>query len=153
MAKAKVSIVRCSDYSEKSVLRAVKGAADLLDGMGAFVRTGDRVLIKPNLLSARDPEKAVTTHPSVVKAVIQLVRDAGGVPMVGDSPGIGGLVKVASKAGIYDVVREMNCKLVDFDDVVEIRGSHQGVFKTLEVVIDNGVTGDKQCFFSNAFTY
>ena len=133
MAKAKVSIVRCPDYSEKSVLRAVKGAADLLDGMEAFVRMGDRVLIKPNLLSARDPEKAVTTHPSVVKAVIQLVRDAGGIPMVGDSPAIEGLVKVASKAGIYDVVREMNCKLVDFDDVVEIRGSHQGVFKTLEV--------------------
>ena len=133
MAKAKVSIVRCPDYSEKYVLKMVKCAVDLLDGMDAFVRRGNRVLIKPNLLSARNPEKAVTTHPSVVKAVIQLVRDAGGVPMVGDSPATGGLLKVASKAGIYNVVREMNCKLVDFDDVVEVKGSHQGVFKTLEV--------------------
>ncbi|MFB0507473.1 MAG: DUF362 domain-containing protein [Thermodesulfobacteriota bacterium] len=133
MAKSKVSIIRCQDYSEKSVLKAVKYAVDLLDGMDAFVKGGDRVLIKPNLLSASDPEKAVTTHPSVVKAVIQLVRDAGGVPMVGDSPAIGGLLRVASKAGIYDVVRKMNCRLVDFDDAIEVKGSHQGVFRTVEV--------------------
>ncbi len=133
MAKAKVSIVRSSDYSDKSVLAAVKEAIDLLGGMDAFIERGDRALLKPNLLSARNPQEAVTTHPTVVKAVIQLVRDAGGVPMVGDSPSTGGLVKVASKAGIYDVVREMNCTLVDFDDVMEVKGLHQGVFKTLEV--------------------
>jgi uncharacterized protein (DUF362 family)/Pyruvate/2-oxoacid:ferredoxin oxidoreductase delta subunit len=133
MAKSKVSIVRCQDYSEKSVLKAVKCAVDLLDGMDAFIRRGDRVLIKPNLLVAREPEKAVTTHPSVVKAVIQLVRDAGGVPLVGDSPAIGGFLRVASKAGIYNVVRKMNCGVVDFDDTMEVKGSHQGVFRTLEV--------------------
>lgn len=133
MVKSTVSIVRCQDYSEKSVLKAVKCAVDLLGGMDGFVKGGDRVLIKPNLLVARKPEKAVTTHPTLVKAVIQLVRDAGGVPMVGDSPAIGGLMRVASKAGIYDVVRKMNCRLVDFDDLMEVKGSHQGVFRTLEV--------------------
>lgn len=133
MAKAKVSIVRCPDYSDKSVLRAVREAIDLLGGMNAFVRPGDRVLLKPNLLSAKDPERAVTTHPSVVKAIIQLVVDAGGIPMVGDSPSIGSLVKVASKAGIYDVVREMNCTLVAFDDAVEVKRLHQGVFTKVEV--------------------
>jgi uncharacterized protein (DUF362 family)/Pyruvate/2-oxoacid:ferredoxin oxidoreductase delta subunit len=133
MAKSKVSIVRCQDYSEKSVLEAVRRAIELLGGMDAFVRRGDRALIKPNLLVAREPEKAVTTHPSVVKAVIQLVRDVGGVPMVGDSPGIGGLLRVASKAGIYEVVRQMNCELVDFTDAMKVKGGHQGVFRTLEV--------------------
>lgn len=133
MVKSTVSIVRCQDYSEKSVLKAVTCAVGLLGGMDGFVKGGDRVLIKPNLLVARKPEKAVTTHPALVKAVIQLVRDAGGVPMVGDSPAIGGLMRVASKAGIYDVVRKMNCRLVDFDDLMEVKGSHQGVFRTLEV--------------------
>jgi uncharacterized protein (DUF362 family)/Pyruvate/2-oxoacid:ferredoxin oxidoreductase delta subunit len=133
MAKARVSIVRCPDYSDKSVLTAVKEAVDLLGGLEAFIERGNRVLLKPNLLVAKTPEKAVTTHPSVVKAVIQLVRDAGGVPMVGDSPAIEGLAKVASKAGISDVVREMNCGLVDFDDGVEVKGTHQGVFTRLEV--------------------
>jgi uncharacterized protein (DUF362 family)/Pyruvate/2-oxoacid:ferredoxin oxidoreductase delta subunit len=133
MAKARVSIVRCSDYSEKSVLVAARKAVELLGGMDAFIKRGDRVLLKPNLLVAKTPEKAVTTHPSVVKAVIQLVRDAGGAPMVGDSPAIEGLAKVASKAGISDVVREMHCELVDFDDGVAVKGTHRGVFTRLEV--------------------
>jgi uncharacterized protein (DUF362 family)/Pyruvate/2-oxoacid:ferredoxin oxidoreductase delta subunit len=133
MARARVSIARCPDYSEKSVLEAVRRAIDLLGGMDAFVRRGDRVLIKPNLLVARGPEKAVTTHPSMVQAIIQLVRDSGGVPAVGDSPAIGGLLRVASKAGIYEVVRKMNCELVDFTDAMKVKGGHQGVFRTLEV--------------------
>jgi len=133
MAKARVSIVRCPDYSDKSVLTAVKEATDLLGGLEAFIERGNRVLLKPNLLVAKTPEKAVTTHPSVVKAVIQLVRDAGGEPMVGDSPAIEGLAKVASKAGISGVVRETNCGLVDFGDGVEVKGTHPGVFTKLEV--------------------
>jgi uncharacterized protein (DUF362 family)/Pyruvate/2-oxoacid:ferredoxin oxidoreductase delta subunit len=133
MARARVSIARCPDYSEKLVLEAIRRAIDLLGGMDAFVRRGDRVLIKPNLLVARGPEKAVTTHPSMVQAIIQLVRDSGGVPAVGDSPAIGGLLRVASKAGIYEVVRKMNCELVDFTDAMKVKGGHQGVFRTLEV--------------------
>jgi uncharacterized protein (DUF362 family)/Pyruvate/2-oxoacid:ferredoxin oxidoreductase delta subunit len=133
MSRARVSIARCPDYSEKSVLEAVECAIDLLGGMNAFVRMGDRVLIKPNLLVAREPGKAVTTHPSVVKAILQLVRDSGGIPVVGDSPAFGGLSRVASKAGIYEVVRKMGCELVDFTDVTQVQGGHQGVFRTLEV--------------------
>ena len=40
MAKSRVSIARCTDYSEISVLKAVKGAVDLLGGMDAFVKGG-----------------------------------------------------------------------------------------------------------------
>ncbi|HDZ91042.1 MAG TPA: DUF362 domain-containing protein [Deltaproteobacteria bacterium] len=57
-----------------------------LGGMGNFVEEGDRVLLKVNLLSAREPEKAVTTHPALVRAVALAVRDAGGRPYIGDSP-------------------------------------------------------------------
>ena len=133
MAKARVSIVKCPDYSDQSVLTAVREAIDLLGGMNAFIGRGDRVLLKPNLLVAKAPEKAVTTHPAVVKAVIQLVRDTGGIPTVGDSPAIGSLMKVASKAGIHNIAREMNARLVDFGDAVEVRGTHQGIFTKAEV--------------------
>jgi len=57
-----------------------------LGGMKAFVSRGERVLLKVNLLSGRDPEKAVTTHPAIVSAVAREVRGAGGVPYIGDSP-------------------------------------------------------------------
>ncbi|MGB5983898.1 MAG: DUF362 domain-containing protein [Desulfobacterales bacterium] len=55
-------------------------------GMAVFIQPGDKVLLKPNLLSGRKPEKAVTTHPEVVRAVARAVKRVGGVPYIGDSP-------------------------------------------------------------------
>jgi len=57
-----------------------------LGGMEQFVIKNEKVLLKVNLLSAKAPEKAVTTHPEFVRAVAQAVRNAGGEPYIGDSP-------------------------------------------------------------------
>jgi uncharacterized protein (DUF362 family) len=76
-----------------SILNAIyvePGIRELLapfGGMGNFVEKGDRVLLKVNLLSAREPEKAVTTHPEVGRAVARAVKEAGGRPYIGDWPG------------------------------------------------------------------
>lgn len=48
-----------------------------LGGMPAFVRPGDRVVVKPNIGWDRSPEQAANTHPEVVAAVVQLALDAG----------------------------------------------------------------------------
>lgn len=55
-------------------------------GMKRFVKKNEKVLLKVNLLSAKEPKKAVTTHPEFVRAVARAVRAAGGNPFVGDSP-------------------------------------------------------------------
>src|SRR5208283_3485780 len=128
---AEVSIVRCADYARGSIMTAVRQAVDLLGGMQAFIKPGERVLLKPNLLKANRPEEAVTTHPEVVRAVIRLVREAGGEPMVGDSPGFGDLRKVCEKAGIMDVIREESSMLVDFDETITIKNS--GRFQRFEI--------------------
>jgi len=57
-----------------------------LGGMERFIEKGDRVLLKVNLLSARKPERAVTTHPELVKDVAMVVNKVGGRPYIGDSP-------------------------------------------------------------------
>ena len=77
----KVSIQRAT-YSDPEIGRLLVP----LGGMEGFVERGDRVLLKVNLLSAREPEKAVTTHPEVVRAVARAVKEAGGIPYIGDSP-------------------------------------------------------------------
>jgi uncharacterized protein (DUF362 family) len=126
-----VSLVRCPDYGRDSTFAAVRRAVDLLGGMGRFVKPGNRVLIKPNLLKARPPEAAVTTHPEVVRAVIRLVQEAGGAALVGDSPGMGDLRKVAEKAGILDVVNEEGAELADMDDAVPVKNT--GRFQRFEI--------------------
>ncbi|NOZ12214.1 MAG: DUF362 domain-containing protein [Acidobacteria bacterium] len=46
-------------------------------GMKAFVKPGDRVVVKPNIGWDRRPEQAADTNPDVVKAVVELVLLAG----------------------------------------------------------------------------
>ena len=110
----KVSQVRCDDYKEQKVFLAVKKAIDLLGGIEAFVLKDSKVLIKPNMLMAYPPEKAVTTHPAVVKAVIDLVKTQTKDIHVGDSPGFGSIAKVAETTGIRKVCDKTGTKLTDF---------------------------------------
>lgn len=46
-------------------------------GIQRFVSRSDVVVIKPNVSWARRPELAATTHPQVLKTVIELCREAG----------------------------------------------------------------------------
>ncbi|MFC1885830.1 DUF362 domain-containing protein [Thermodesulfobacteriota bacterium] len=80
-AMATVSIIKTT-YADLRVDKLL----DPLGGMGRFVEKGEKVLLKVNLLSARKPDEAVTTHPELVRAVAEAVRNAGGVPYIGDSP-------------------------------------------------------------------
>jgi uncharacterized protein (DUF362 family)/Pyruvate/2-oxoacid:ferredoxin oxidoreductase delta subunit len=129
----KVSILKCTGYGYEEVYNAVKKATDLLGGIGKFVKKGERILVKPNLLSSKPPEAAVTTHPSVVKAVLLLVQQAGAVPVVGDSPGIGSGSKVAEKCGVMDVCRETGTEFVDLKTPVLVENPNGRTFKRLEV--------------------
>ncbi|ADD68093.1 protein of unknown function DUF362 [Denitrovibrio acetiphilus DSM 12809] len=74
-----------------------------------------RILIKPNLLSASIPEKAVTTHPDFVRTVIRILREYTEAELwLGDSPGanfgkydkvleVTGMTKVAEETGVHVV--------------------------------------------------
>lgn len=52
--------------------------------------TGRRVLVKPNCLAAVGPERGVTTHPSLVRSLVDALRRRGAVVAVGDNPGARG---------------------------------------------------------------
>jgi len=75
----------CLDKTDYSGIN-IESLLAPMGGMGRFVRKGDRVLLKINLLSAREPKEAVTTHPALVGAVARAVLQAGGEPFIGDSP-------------------------------------------------------------------
>ena len=113
---AKVSLVRCQDYDTIRVFDSVKKAVDLVGGIGNFVKPGMKVLVKPNLLSARLPEEVVDTHPEVVRAVVRLVKSAGAHPIIGDSPGGYGknIEEVLTKSGMRQISVEEGVELVRF---------------------------------------
>jgi len=85
--RSRVSVERCEDYLLDNVRVAVKKSFENLGGLQRFIKPGDKVLIKPNLLSAKDPSRAITTHPTVVQAVAEEVLALKANPFMGDSPG------------------------------------------------------------------
>jgi len=129
--KELVSIGQCTTYDDPLLRSAVVSLLRPLGGMERFVEPGDRVLLKPNMLAAKLPEAAVTTHPALVRVVADLVREAGGEAIIGDSPGLGGFRRVAERSGIWLAARESGARLAPFDDTVEVRGA--GTFRRIAV--------------------
>lgn len=121
-----VSIVRCSDYDRERVQKAVTSCLQHLGGIGAFVRPGDRVLLKPNLLSPQPPESGVCSHPEVVRAVAGQVLLAGGRPFLGDSPAAVSMSLVLKKTGIAQVIRELGITPVTFLTPVKVPVPRKG---------------------------
>lgn len=128
-----VAIKKCASYEKRAVLEAVAGCLALLGGMEKFVKRGERVLVKPNLLGPKPPEAAVTTHPEVVRAVLALIKEAGACPVVGDSPGLGSARKAAEKSGILEVCSEMGVELIELKDLVVADNPKGRTFRKLEV--------------------
>ncbi|MCF6266325.1 MAG: DUF362 domain-containing protein [Desulfuromusa sp.] len=129
---ARVSLQRLKTYNSTETLVALEKLLQSLGGMPAFVKPGQKVLIKPNLLAGKTPDKAVTTHPEIVRAVIKLAQKAGGEVSLGDSPGIGSPKNVARKSGILAVVEETGCRFAPFETSVTIRPTG-GTFHQFEV--------------------
>ncbi len=117
---SKVSIVKCEDYSEELVEGAVRDSLKLIGGLTGVIKPGDRVLLKVNLLAPTEAEKAVTTHPSVVKAISKSVIEAGGIPIIADSPGFlfaGGRNAAINKSGIRDMADAIDVEALQFETI------------------------------------
>jgi uncharacterized protein (DUF362 family)/Pyruvate/2-oxoacid:ferredoxin oxidoreductase delta subunit len=94
-----ISVKKTPDYSPEALARAVSAHMEAL-GVFRDLAPGMRVAIKPNLVSPRDPSAATTTHPELVKAVINYLRDCGITDIViVDSPG--GLYTVQTLRSVY----------------------------------------------------
>ena len=99
MEETQVYAASCPDYGQAE--GAIRALVEQMGGMGRFVRPGERIVLKANLLRAAPPESAICTHPAVVEAVAKLVKEAGGTPVICDSPG-GALHKEAVLRSLYE---------------------------------------------------
>lgn len=117
MHKARVSLVKASDYKSKEIHAALRGCLDYLGGLMAFIKPRSKVFIKINHLSpTTPPEKAVVTHPLFTKEVIRLLKDLECEITVGDD--------VQSKeqdsflvSGYRQLCTEMGIRLVNLKEI------------------------------------
>ncbi len=94
---------------------AVRRAVELVGGL-SFVRRGYRVLIKPNLCCPKPYTTGATVCPEVVIELAKMVREAGGKPIIGESPIVGyKLSEILYKTGLGDLARKEGIEVADFD--------------------------------------
>jgi len=113
----KVGLAECGDYGKKTVdyaLDSLEGALELWNGA---LPNSEKVLIKPNLLSAKPPEKAITTHPVLVEAMATRLKARGYQVFIGDSPGgaIKGVERYWQKSGLKEAARNAGAGLINFE--------------------------------------
>ncbi len=109
-----VSLIRADSYQLESLQNNIAKLLAPMGGMAAIVKMGDRVLLKPNLLTGARPGKECTTRPELVYVVAQMVMDAGGKPFLGDSPAFGTAKGVAQANGYLPWIEKLNLPIIDF---------------------------------------
>ncbi|HMK60077.1 MAG TPA: DUF362 domain-containing protein [Dissulfurispiraceae bacterium] len=72
------------------------------------------VIIKPNLLAPAPPEKAILTHPLVVRATAEYVLDKGARPVISDSNAMGSFEKVLKAGGFTSALKGLDVKFREF---------------------------------------
>ena len=132
----KVSIVKCEEYSD--VQAAVEKAVEFIGGIERFIKKGDKVVIKPNLVSRKKPEEAVTTNPEFLHAVILMAEKAGGIVTIAESPGgpynAVALKAVYSACGIDKAIEGTNAKLNFDTSFTEARFEDGRTVKNIPVI-------------------
>ncbi len=104
MGSKSVALVHCEGYGRDRTYEAVKHSIDLLGGIDQFVTSGQRVLLKPNILAPSASEKCVVTHPDVVYAVAKVLVDHGCKVIIAESPGAGMIYSSANLRKAYETV-------------------------------------------------
>jgi len=117
---ATVAVVRCASYEQPLVDAAVRRAADLLGGMGQFVRAGERIVLKPNVLYGAAPEKCITTHPSILTATARLALAQGATVTYGDSSAVLSPGHNLRRAGLSAAGEALGLRQADFETPVSV---------------------------------
>ncbi len=145
---APVFVRRCADYDEDRLYTLLKEALAALHVERSFFE-GKRVLLKPNLVMAKQPDAAATTHPAFARAAARLAKEYGAVSvLLADSPGgpfneayvsvvystCG--MKLAAKDGLFKLNGDFRFSEVHTDGVKLKTLNIIDAFRNADVVID-----------------
>ncbi len=133
-----VSITGCENYEEDKVFVAVKQCIDNLGGIDKFVKSGQKVALKVNLLMKAVPSKCATTHPAVVGSVARLCREIGAEVIIVDSAGgpfnATYMNAIYKASGMLDVSSKYEVELNQNYDFINVRNEQAVVAKSFDIL-------------------
>ncbi len=114
MSNTPAALVKCDSYEYEEVKRALDESLELIDGLD-LVKPGMKIGIKANLVTGSAADKAITTHPVLLKRLCELLVEKGASVVIGDSPG--GLYTQAFVQNVYK-----SCGLQELESITGTEG-------------------------------
>ncbi len=128
----KVVLKECKQYDVEEIrTKIIMALNELQFDFSKLYNT--KIAIKPNLLTSASPESSVVTHPAFFKAIVQIVKQYGGVPILVESPAVQSLQRVMKKTGYDAIVTEEDVLVADTSDCMIIHNSKAHHFKRFEI--------------------
>jgi uncharacterized protein (DUF362 family) len=118
------------DYSPPAVRAGLTAMIDALGGWSTFLRAGQRVLIKPNLIARRFESQ---THPVLIIELAKIVRERGGDVAVADSPAWNSLENNARSSGLLQMAADNGIPLFEFKGSRRLDTPNAGSYRHLRV--------------------
>ena len=132
MPKLPVSVLKCQDYSIETLQDRVLTSLENI-GFAPESFRGARVALKPNLLVPAPPEKGVITHHEFFRAVVRVVKDHGGKPVLIESPSIHSVNRVIKKTDYARVVDQEEIEVASVEKTRTLRFEGSRRFKQLDI--------------------
>jgi uncharacterized protein (DUF362 family)/NAD-dependent dihydropyrimidine dehydrogenase PreA subunit len=131
---SKVIIQECKDYVLQDIMEKINDAIDKLGGWDLFVKPGDTVLLKANLIGPKASDTAAVTHSEFVRAITRILKERGCNVWIGDSSGgaIAGIAPTAQSfkvSGYEKVANEEGALIKNFDKEGVVEVEPKGKFK------------------------
>jgi len=103
---AVISLQKCAQYDNKILKEKILMGLRQI-GFDPAELKNKRVCLKPNLLMPVNPERAVTTHPELFRAIAQIVRDYTKDIVLIESPNFFALKPTIKKTGLAEIVNDL----------------------------------------------
>ena len=129
---AVISLQKCAQYDNKILKDKILAGLKQID----FDLTGlknKRVCLKPNLLMPFDPERAVTTHPEIFRAVAQIVRDYTDNIVLIESPNFFPLKSTIKKTGLAPIVDDLKIEVADINVTETLKFPSAHRYKSIDI--------------------
>ncbi len=128
----KVALLKCGDYQDDILYRTIKEGL-VQTGFDFGQLKNARVGLKPNLLLASRPEKAIITHPAFFRAVARIVIENGGTPVLTECGGLSSLNLVTKITGFGNVVAELGVEVGRMEEIAVLHYPGAKLIKSIEI--------------------
>ncbi|MBU0995420.1 MAG: DUF362 domain-containing protein [Proteobacteria bacterium] len=127
-----VSLERINDYENGMLRKTILKSLENI-GVELSIFQGKQVALKPNLLMPAKPEKAIMTDPEFFRAVVQIVRQNGGKPVLIESPAIHSLKTAIRKTEYANIIETENVDVGSNSETISLTYADAKSFKHIDI--------------------